>query len=468
MKKDDLLEVEAFIYGIKIGTLAMLDGKVYFEYDPNFKDNNLEISPIKLNTKDIKDTYLNSDYFDIYHGMAGVFFDSLPDKHGMPFIYRYFESKGFKESEVSLLHKLTFIADRGMGAIEYKPKEHQDPVVKIGLVESVKSLRDGMNKIFENNASEYSIDMLMNIIDSASPIGGARPKMLILFNSQTRQIKYNNKSLEQGFKRAIIKFDEVYPDENLINKSLEFTKLEYLFMDIAKDCGIEIPNILLFEEQNQHHLILERYDRDRDDNKIHICSASGLMHKDISVAKVMSYEELFAFTNKICAKQSEINQLYKRMIFNVLCLNFDDHAKNFEFMMDRRGEWSLAPAYDVTYSKGALKEHLTTINGKGKDFVIDDFLKIASENLIDKSKALTIISTMASELSTFKERAEKLDISTESINECWDDIQEQLNLVKFDIPPHLLATKNIKDMSGKEREDAVRALADGDSGLKLG
>jgi serine/threonine-protein kinase HipA len=125
----------------------------------------------------------------------------------------------------------------------------------------------------------------------------------------------------------------------------------------------------------------------------------------------MSYEELLKLTNLICKSQSDVEEMFRRMVFNALSFNVDDHAKNFEFMMDPDGKWRLAPAYDVTYSKGALKEHLTTINGKSSDFTIDDFLAVAKKNLIDQKNAKYIIDTIASKLSTYKMRAKDTGIS---------------------------------------------------------
>lgn len=429
MKQKELLEVEAFIYGIKIGTMLMYLDRIYFEYDKKFLSTGIEISPLKLHTAHIDIPYTNKESVDLYQGMPGVFFDSLPDKHGMPFIYRYFEQKGFSLSEVTLLHKLTFIADRGLGAIEYKPKE-QEKTIEIDQIISAKSLHEGMKKVLEKNQQVYSIDMLMNIIDSASPVGGARPKMLISYNKETKEIKYNNPVLEKGYKRAIIKFDEVYPDANLKERSIDLTKLEYIYMSMAKECGIHTALTHLHEEHSQYHLVIERFDRDAEDNKIHVCSASGLMHKDISVSNILSYEELFAFTNRICHKQSEVKELYRRMIFNALSFNVDDHAKNFEFMMNREGEWYLSPAFDITYSKGVVSAHMSSINGKNKDFEIEDLLKIAEKNLISKKVALSIIETVSQKLLEFGERAKDLNIDAHTISECEENIKRQRSLLE--------------------------------------
>ncbi len=403
-KGTPIKEINAYIYNQKIGTLILYENIIYFEYDKKFKDSNLEISPIKLNTKIIKGLYTSLDNINLYNGIAGIFYDSLPDKHGMAFIERYFEGKGVSLRDISLLDRLAFIGDRGMGAIEYKPKEHQEND-DIRDVMDAKSTYEDMKSILSSKENILSINKLMNIIDSVSPVGGGRPKMLITYNKKKNSIKFNNKILEEGYKRSIIKFDEIYYE----NESLDFTKIEYLYMKMAEECGITIPPIVLYKEDNTHHLIIERFDRDKDDQKIHISTASGLMHKNIAIPKISSYEELFLFTERICTdKHQAVEELFRRMIFNALSFNYDDHLKNFSFSMDRDGKWSLTPAYDITYSKGLAKEHVTTINGKGKDFIITDFLKIAKITLIKKSKAIAIVKSISTKMKEFELRANKI------------------------------------------------------------
>lgn len=415
------LEVDAYLYGHKIGTMIMHLGRIYFEYDTAFTSLGLEISPLKLNTKKITGAYTNSDSSDYYYGMCGVFFQSLPDKHGMPFIDRYFERQGVASDKVTLLQKLTFIADRGMGAIEYAPKEHEE-IMDVAIALGAKELREEMRLVLEDDVKSTTVRDFMNIINNASPIGGARPKLLISYNQQTGEIRSNSGALQDGFVRSILKFDESYPNADGIIESIELTRLEHLHMSLAKECGITIPAMTLIEENGEHHLIFQRYDRDKNDQKIHVCSAAGLMHKNIRVAQVMSYEELLKLTNLITKSQSDVEEMFARMVFNALSFNVDDHAKNFEFMMDRTGQWRLAPAYDVTYSKGVVKEHLTSINGKSSDFSIDDFLIIAKKNLIPKKKAEEIIEIAASVLSNYEKRALEAGISAKESKKIGDEI----------------------------------------------
>jgi len=428
MRSKEILEIEAYIYGEKIGSLLLESGKIYFSYTPAFKSKDLQISPLKLNTHSIDEIYTNDDS-RIYQGMPGVFFDSLPDQFGMSFIDRYFESEGYNIRDITLLHRLSFIGDRGMGAIEYKPKEEKAPFKQFDKVLTAKKTFENMQAILSHKERFYSVEELMEVLYGASPLGGGRPKMLISFNRNTNEIRTNDRILRNGFTRSIIKFDESYYD----NKSIELTKLEHIYMNMAKDCNINIPEIILHEENGMHHLIIERFDRDKKDNKIHVVTASGLLHKDISIPKVMSYEELFTLTNTICHTQSSIEELFRRMIFNTMSFNVDDHAKNFSFMMDKKGEWYLTPGYDITYSYGLVKEHLTTINGKGKDFILQDYLDIAKINLIKEQNAISIIRKITKVLETFEHRAKMSSLSSGTTQDCLSKIQSQLTSIKKEI-----------------------------------
>jgi len=417
-------EITAYIYGKKIGTMIESDGTVYFEYDKEFKLEGLEISPIKLHTTKTKDAYTNTDQTTLYHGIPGVFFDSLPDKHGMPFIDRYFEKQGLRLYEVTNLHKLAFIGDRGMGAIEYLPKEEDGavaPDVAINAKEAYEEMKQGLER------DDSSIETLMNIRESVSPVGGGRPKMLVQYNYDTQEIRLNKKELHNGHKRAIIKFDEIYEYMG----SIGLTKLEYIFMTMAKEIGINTAEFQLINEGEANHLLIKRFDRDDNDEKLHMCTASGLMHIDISIIKATSYEHLFMLTRKVCKSQEDVEELFKRMILNILAFNFDDHAKNFAYLMDKNGKWNLSPAYDITYSKGAMKSHTTTIAGKDLDITRVDVLKIAKMQSIKPTIAAKIIDDCIKVAKTFEEKAIKLELDEDTIEDCKKDINSQIELLRI-------------------------------------
>jgi len=415
-------ELDAYIYGKKIGTLIEHKGSIYFQYDKKFIVSGVQISPIKLPLSEI--LYTNKEHKSLYQGIAGVFFDSLPDKHGMAFIDRYFQREGLKTSEITLLHKLSFIGDRGMGAIEYLPKEHNENALRADIINA----KDAYEKM-KNNIDDktFSIDELMNILDSVSPVGGGRPKMLVQYNKSTKAIKINTKELDKGCIRAIIKFDEVYEGVG----SIDLTKLEFIMMSMARDVGIKTAEFELIEENGFYHLLVERFDRTESDEKIHMCSASGLMHIDISITQVTTYEHLLMLTKKVCKSQEEIVELFKRMVLNVLVFNFDDHAKNFAFLMNKSGVWSLSPAYDITYSKGLASQHITTIGGKGLEITRDDILKIANLYSIKSAVANSIVDNSIEVAATFKERAEALGFDKDDIEKYKSDIDSQIKFLSY-------------------------------------
>ena len=416
-------EINAYIYGKKIGTMIEYDGVAYFEYDKEFKLEGLEISPIKLHTTKTKDAYTNTDQTTLYHGMAGVFFDSLPDKHGMAFIDRYFEKQGLKPFEVTLLHKLAFIGDRGMGAIEYIPKEEDSavaPYIAINAKEAYEEMKQGLE------GNDPSIETLMNIRESVSPVGGGRPKMLVQYNYEIKEIRLNQKELHDGYKRAIIKFDEIYEGMG----SIGLTKLEYIFMTMAKEVGINTAQFQLINEGDAKHLLVKRFDRDENDEKIHMCTASGLMHIDISILKATSYEHLFMLTRNICKSQEDVEELFKRMVLNILILNFDDHVKNFAYLMDKNGKWSLSPAYDITYSKGVMKSHTTTVTGKDLNITREDVLKIVKSQSIKPAIAAKIIDDCIEVVKTFEEKARELELDVDTLEDCKRDIDSQIELLR--------------------------------------
>ena len=428
MKKDKQ-EIDAYIYGHKIGSMVEHEGVIYFEFETSFKDLGLNISPIKLDIDSTNGLYTNSENTRLYKGMPGVFFDSLPDKFGMAFIERYFESKKIASHEVSLLHKLAFIGDRGIGAIEYEPKEHESKNYFDDEIQSAQTLRADMRKILEDkNSDDVSITHLMNIIDSASPVGGGRPKMLIMYNESTQQARFNITKLPSGYKRAIIKFDEVYD----YGGSIGLTRWEFLFMKLANKSGIDTAKVYLHHEESGNHLVVYRFDRDERDEKIHVRSFASLMHLDIEVPKVTSYENLLRFTYAVTNSKEQVLELFKRMIFNFVAINFDDHAKNFSLMMDKKGVWRLTPAYDISYSKGAVREHLTTLNGKSLNITYKDLQYVAKSMSIKESELKQMVKDVINVFDGFKTKAHKMNLDEEDIQKYWADISSQIELIKWD------------------------------------
>jgi len=414
-------EVEAFIYGKKIGTILLKNGVVYFEYDKEFINSNLEISPLKLpiSTSGI---YTNSDdrYFE---GLAGVFHDSLPDKFGTKVIERFFESKGVLASELNIIQKLMFVGDKSIGAISYKPIIGEiDSKTADELIE-LNQFYENAKKIVQGDRIEV-IDEMLTFMDSAASAGGARAKAIIGYNKELKHIISGTKNiLPNAFEHYIIKFDMPKDD----NSSSDFTSLEYLYMSMAKEVGINIPEVELLEHDNLKHYLIKRFDRPNCDT-VHMHSVAGLTHTNFNIPMHYSYDELLRLTRYLTGDQRSVNEIFKRMVLNIVGRNQDDHAKNFSFMMDKNGIWTLSPAYDITYANGVgyTKNHQLSLLGKTNDFSRDDLLKIATMHSIKTKDANEIIDQIIDKFSEFHTRALELGMDKQFVDQIDSSLRMKL------------------------------------------
>jgi len=405
-------EVEAFIFDKKIGNILLKDGIVYFEYDKVFQTSTLEISPLKLPLS-LKGVYTNNDdkYFE---GLPGVFHDTLPDKFGTKVIERYFESKNIPPHELNVIQKLMFIGDKSIGAITYKPIIHKLDEQKTNELIELQNFYDNAKKILSGDAIEV-VDEMLSFMDSAASAGGARAKAIIGYNQISKEmISGVKKDLKEGFEHYLIKFDIAKDD----NSSSDYTKIEYLYMTMAKEAGINVPEIELLLHKNLAHYLIKRFDR-ADGEVFHLHSVAGLTHSNFNIPMHYSYDELLRLTRYLTGNQSAVNEQFKRMVFNIVGRNQDDHAKNFAFIMDKNGVWNLSPAYDITYANGTgyTKNHQLSVRGKTNNFSLNDILEIATLHSIKKSFAKETINQITEIFSSFKNRAKQLDIKKDFISE---------------------------------------------------
>ncbi|MDX9744305.1 MAG: HipA domain-containing protein [Arcobacteraceae bacterium] len=404
------MEVEAYIFDKKIGTILSKNGMVYFEYDKGIVGSNLEISPLKLPLA-TRGVYTNNDdrYFE---GLAGVFHDTLPDKFGTKVIERYFESKGIASSELNIIQKLMFVGDKSIGAITYKPVIHQMDEKKVNELIELQNFYNNAKKIVSGDAIEV-VDEMLTFMDSAASVGGARAKAIIGYNSNTQEIISGVKrDLKEDFEHYLIKFDMAKED----GSSSDYTKLEYLYMSMAREVGIDVPKIELLHHGNLSHYMIKRFDR-VDRENLHLHSVAGLTHTNFNIPMHFSYEELFRLTRYLTGSQKAVNEQFKRMIFNIVGRNQDDHAKNFAFTMDKNGVWNLSPAYDITYANGLgyTKNHQLSLVGKVNDFTLKDILEVAKKHSIKESFVKESLEQIVDIFSSFQKRAGGLDIQTATV-----------------------------------------------------
>jgi len=408
--------IEVKIFGKTIGAIGTHNNTTYFEYDKDFQKTSLEISPIKLPLKTTT-IYTNND--DLYFNqLAGVFSDSLPDKFGNAIIEEYYRQKGINRYQLTNIQKLAYIGANGMGALEYIPAV-QTNAIKEAL--EISHLVEESRLILQGDIKTT----IPEIMEAGGSAGGARAKAIIQYNHNTNHIISGRATPKKGYEHYIVKFDGISPS----GESKDYTKIEYIYMQIASMCGLDVASVEILEDRNYLHLLIKRFDRVQN-HKIHMHSLCGMTHSNFNQSGAFSYEEYLKTVQIVTQKRDSVIRAYAHMVFNIIASNQDDHTKNFSFLMDSFGQWDISPIYDLTFSHGSgyTSKHQLTINGKQTDFILDDLLKVAKTIEIDTKEAKMIIEYIQT---TFYDNFEKLAYD---LNVNQDRIKRILSLTRrFDI-----------------------------------
>lgn len=422
-----IINAEVWLWGKKIAYIDLDEkGCVNFEYTEEFQKSNIELSPFMMPLSN--EVYIFPELLsDAFKGAPGLIADSLPDKFGNAVIDRWLTKQGRTPESFNVIERLCYIGKRGMGALEYKPVISEDYSEEVEINELVNLANDVLqnrNSININTEQDDAINQLFLVSSSA---GGARAKAIIAWNKEKNIIKSGQIDAGNGFDYYLIKFDGVEKngDHNL-KDSKGYTLVEYAYYLMAKDAGIEMMPSELFEEHGRHHFITKRFDRINGEKR-HTQTFGAMCHIDYNIPRLASYEMLALRCIELGIPQKQIDELFRRMIFNVLAVNNDDHVKNFSFLMNKEGVWSLSPAYDLTYSYDPrnewLSKHQMTINGKGEDIKLDDLLSCAKVMRINKPKAVKIINEVKTIVLDWRKYATPLSIKEETINPINEHIQ---------------------------------------------
>jgi serine/threonine-protein kinase HipA len=419
--------VKVILWGTPIGYLHQMDnGLIGFQYDEFFLNSGIEVSPLKMPLSKLTYSFPSLSE-QTFKGLPGMVADSLPDKFGNIVIKNYLKSLGRDESSLSVIERLCYTGKRGMGALEYEPN------IDIGNTTDEIDL-DALTKLASEILSEkekihikYDEQMIAQLMQSGSSVGGARAKTLIAWNPQTNDIRSGQISAGAGYEYWLLKFDDVKnnKDHDAEPDDGEYTKIEYAYYLMAKSAGIEMNECRLFKENGRSHFMTKRFDRiDKTGEKIHMQSLCAIAHMDFNVPREYSYSDAIRVMRELRLPHNDYLQLYKRMLFNDYAKNYDDHTKNIAFLMNKKGVWSLAPAFDVTFSfrKDSIwvSEHQMLINGKSSDISANDYLSVANDAGIKKSEAADAeeqIREAISKWDYYAEAAELTKSKTDIINE---------------------------------------------------
>ena len=420
----DVAEVK--IWGKLVGAVAWDErtGIASFEYDPNFKKLNWDLAPLKMPIasarKVISFPELRRDKnaeFDTFKGLPGLLADMLPDKYGNQLINMWLAQNGKPQDSMNPVEMLCFIGTRGMGALEFEPatiKENKRTFsIEINSLVDIAQKMLSKREAFSTNLQRDEEKAVMDILKIGTSAGGARPKAVIAYNERTGEVKSGQTKAPNGFEHWLIKLDGV--SDVQLGASKGYGRVEMAYYNMAKACGIDMMQSQLLEENGRAHFMTKRFDREGGEIKHHIQTFCGLKHFDFNQVNSFSYEQLFQTMRELKLDYQDTEQMFRRMVFNVIAQNCDDHTKNFSFRLKKEGKWELSPAYDICYAYRPdnrwISQNALSMNNKRKNVTKEDLLSV--ENTIKTKKAVSIINEISENVSQWKKFADDVNVLPE-------------------------------------------------------
>lgn len=426
MKSIDTAYVK--LWGEVVGAVAWLEDRSYgiFEYEPAFLTKGLDISPLHMSLDDArkgngrfafpalsKDTFL---------GLPGLLADALPDKFGNSIIDAWLARQGRDGKHFSPVERLCYTGRRGIGALEFSPSaiEKYDKSVPVEVAELVELAQGVMREretldVSLSTTENANTEAVMDILRVGTSAGGARPKAVIAMDA-TGSVLSGQADAPAGYDYWIIKFDGVTDLE--LGEAKGYGRIEYAYYLMAGAAGITMMESRLLEENNRAHFMTKRFDR-ADGKKMHMQSLCGIAHYDFNMPGAYSYEQAFTVMRKIRLSKADAAEQYRRMVFNVMARNLDDHTKNIAFLMGPDGKWQLSPAYDVIYAHNPAgkwtNQHQMSINGKRDKFNKQDLLAVAEA--IGLSRAEEIIDAVQAAIEKWPDYAREAGVNKKTITE---------------------------------------------------
>lgn len=419
---------EVRLWGRSIGAVSLGDDEYVsaFEYDPTFARSGIELSPIVMP--------LSSSVYSFpelsrqtFNGLPGLLADSLPDRFGNALIDAWLATQGRTADSFNAVERLCYTGARGMGALEFAPalgpRARKTSRLQVDqLVELASEVLTSRNTLKVSFADKKKAQAMTDILRVGTSAGGARAKAVIAWNPATNEVHSGQVPAGKGFEYWLLKFDGVRGNKD---KELEdpegYGAIEYAYSRMAKDCGIAMRECRLFEENGRRHFMTRRFDRLDDGRKLHMQSLGALAHYDFNDAGAHSYEQALFVARQLGLPMGSVEELFRRMAFNIVGRNQDDHVKNIAFLMDKPGAWSLAPAFDMTYSFNPTGlwtgKHQMTLNGKRDDFVMGDFVACARTASMKRGRAKAIVAEVVSTVSRWISYAEEAGVSPEKQNQ---------------------------------------------------
>lgn len=384
--------IEVYLWDKFVGAVALDPNLQYyvFAYDRKFGKSGIEVAPLHMPLRADEAPYVFADLpEETYRRLPAMLADALPDDFGNALIDRYLADKGIPKNRITVLDRLAYMGKRAMGALEFKPTRGPRTVkpTALDLNELVGEARKAVAGIITGDDEAEAA--LRSIIEVGTSAGGARAKAVIGLNEQTHEIRSGQVELPPGFEYWLLKFDGMGVDREL-GSSQHYGRIEYAYYLMARAAGIEMSPSRLLEENGRAHFITRRFDREPGNVKHHMQTLCAMNHIDFRKKSTNSYEQLFMTLDALGLGYAAMAETFRRMVFNVLSRNCDDHSKNFSFLLKQQGGWQLAPAYDISFAHNPngqwTNQHLMSVNGKYKDISRADLQAVAKRFGIGEEK----------------------------------------------------------------------------------
>jgi serine/threonine-protein kinase HipA len=408
---------EVRLWGRTIGAVSQESdaGPTTFQYDPDFARSGIQIAPLTMPLAQHPYAFPHLSHRS-FKGLPGLLSDSLPDYFGNALIDAWLARQGRDPAEFGAVDRLCYVGTRGTGALEFRPYTGPRPsrgqALEVGalvdLATRIVSQREGLRVSIAAGREEDALTELLRVGTSA---GGARPKALIAWSPATNEIRSGQIEAGSGFEYWILKFDGVSGGlDGGLGDPLGYGAIEYAYSMMAREAGIAMSDCRLLEENGRRHFMTRRFDRTPEGHKTHMLSLGAMAHLDFHAAGAHGYEQALMTIRRLGLSMEAVEEQFRRMVFNVLARNLDDHVKNIAFLMDRQGLWSLSPAFDLIYafnpSGDWTASHQMTLNGKRDGFSRADFEAVARSASMKRGRAATIQEEVHAAVSRWMDFAE--------------------------------------------------------------
>lgn len=372
------------MWGLYVGA-AIWNAKTncaLFEFDKSFISKGLDISPMMMSIQNPAIYSFSELANKTFMGLPGLLADSLPDSYGKKLLDRWLAINN--RSVANPIELLCYQGKRGMGALEFEPAQDlfskKSTQIEIAsLIEIAQEITSNREELSANFSDDKVKDGINQVISVGTSAGGMRAKAVIAYNQTTGEVKSGQVDADSGFEHWLLKLDGVTNNE--LGDPKHYGLIEYIYYLMAKDAGIDMMESKLIRESGRAHFMTKRFDREADNKKLHIQTLCGLAHYDYALLRAYSYEQLFEVMRMLKLPHNQAEQMFRRLVFNVVARNQDDHTKNTSFIMDKTGKWSLSPAYDITWAYSPngtwTAKHQMSINNKWDSFTRSDLAELA-------------------------------------------------------------------------------------------